>query len=144
MVNLIWSNSSDRWVLSASSGDKKNLREAWKSCRILRLQSLVNAIIFGTMLSKLSTFYVPKAGRRATFGCGRNLVKFWRHSALSGLGNCKTCIFYCMWRCVGSEEEIEASQKPIKSLRTMHKIVGEWTLFIWLSIKWIFEKKYHS
>ena len=72
---------------------KKNLSEAWKLCRILRLQSLVNAIIFGTMLTRLSTFYVPKAGRRATFGSGRNLVKFWRHSALSGLGNCTPCIF---------------------------------------------------
>ncbi|XP_068685591.1 histone H3-like isoform X2 [Montipora foliosa] len=28
-----------------------------------------------------------------------------------------------MWRRVGSEEEIEASQKPIKSLRTTKKIV---------------------
>ena len=51
------------------------------------------AIIFGTMLTRLSTFYVPKAGRRATFASGRNLVKFWRHSALSGLGNCTPCIF---------------------------------------------------
>ena len=32
---------------------------------------------------------------------------------------------YCMWRRVGSEEEIEASQKPMKSVRTTQKIVGE-------------------
>ena len=49
-----------------------------------------------------------------------------------------------MWWHVGSEEEIEASQKPIKSLKTTQKIVGEWRLFIWLSIKWIFEKKHRD
>ena len=52
-----------------------------------------NAMIFGTMLAKLSTFYVPKAGRRATFGSGRNSAKFWRHSAVSGLGSCIPCLF---------------------------------------------------
>ena len=31
----------------------------------------------------------------------------------------------CMWPRVGSEKEIEASQKPIKSLRTTQKIVRE-------------------
>ena len=33
-------------------------------------------MIFGMMLAKVSTFHVPKAGRRATFGSGRNLAKF--------------------------------------------------------------------
>ena len=43
----------------------KKLSEAWKSSRILRLQSRVNVIICGTMLAKLSTFHVPKVeGKR--------------------------------------------------------------------------------
>ena len=52
------------------------------------LKSHVKLMIFGTMLVKLLTFYVPKVGRRATFGSGRNSIKFWRHSPVSGLGSC--------------------------------------------------------
>ena len=77
-----WSNSNDGSVLSRSYDDRKNLSEAWKSRRILRLQRHVNAMIFGPMLAKLSTF-----------GSGRNLAKFWRHSAVSGLGSCTPCLF---------------------------------------------------
>ena len=40
-------------------------------------------MISGTTLAKLSTFYVPKAGRRATFGSGRNSAKFWRKGVVS-------------------------------------------------------------
>ena len=39
-------------------------------------------------VAKLSTFHVPKAGRRATFGIVRDSAKFWRHSAVSRLGSC--------------------------------------------------------
>ena len=37
-------------------------------------------MIFGKMLEKLSTFYMPKVARprRATFGSERNSAKFWR------------------------------------------------------------------
>ena len=93
---LFWwwlSNSNDAWAVSGSSGNKKNLSEAWKPSRILRLHCRVNVMIFGTMLAKLWTFSVPKAGRRATFGSGRNSAKFWRHSAMSGLGSCTPCLF---------------------------------------------------
>ena len=38
---------------------------------------------------------------------------------------------HCMWRRVGFEREIEASQKAIKSLRTTQEIVAKWTLFIY-------------
>ena len=79
--------------LAINKKKKKRERSLKIACRILRLQSLVNTIMFGTILIKLSTFYVPKAGRRASFGSGRDLVKFSRHSALSGLGSCTPCIF---------------------------------------------------
>ena len=39
-----------------------------------------------------------------------------------------------MWRRVGSEEEIEASRKPMKSVRTTQKIVGELVNFIYLAV----------
>ena len=48
---------------------------------------------FCAMLVKLSTFNVPKVGRRATFESGRNSAKFWRHSAVSGLESCTPCLF---------------------------------------------------
>ena len=53
----------------------------------------VNLMTFGTMLVKLSTFYVPKVEGRATFGSGRNSAKFWRHSVVCGLGSCTPCLF---------------------------------------------------
>ena len=90
LVNSIFNGV---WLLSRSSYNNKNLSEAWKSSRILRLQSRVNLMIFGTMLAKLLTLYVPKVGRWATFGSGRNLAKFWRHLAVSSLGSCVPCLF---------------------------------------------------
>ena len=37
---------------------------------------------------------MPKAGRRATFGRGRNSAKLWRHLAVSGLGSLHTLSIY--------------------------------------------------
>ena len=45
------------------NGNGKNLSEAWKWIGVLRLQSSVNEMIFGTKLEKLSVFHMLKAGR---------------------------------------------------------------------------------
>ena len=45
---------------------------------------------------------------------------------MSGLGSWTPCLFILYVATCGIyEEEIEASQKPIKSLKTTQKIVGE-------------------
>ena len=92
------------------------------------------------MLVKLSTFNVPKVGRRATFESGRNSAKFWRHSAVSGLESCTPCLFILhvttpvIWR--GNR----SVPKTHQITQDNAEIAGEWTLFIWLSIKWVFER----
>ena len=109
LVNLIWSNSNYAWLQSSSSGDNK---------------SRVNAMIFGTMLAKLSTFYVLKAGRRATFGSGRNSAKFWRHSAVNQRWNdiWNGSYMNCGYNCVHNCEDHSFTWFHIHSSYTIHFI----------------------
>ena len=79
-------------------------------------------------------------------GSEKNSAKFWRHSAVSDLGSCKPCLFilHVTMRQVWKGNQSVPKTHQICSGQYRKYWVNEWTIFMWLSIKSIFQKKHRD